>query len=138
MAGQGWLKAAAAQMTKHGSTPRFSPKKESVMHTNYRDLHEHIPPERRGYTVGVPNSQPSTITIDDSELHQQVLDIIQSVLSTTDARSDVRRRLLRHLAENPGHPEQALLEHLRERNRNGGAPRRSAGRQGVGSTARHE
>ena len=108
------------------------------MHTNYRDLHEHIPPERRGYTVGVPNSQPSTITIDDSELHQQVLDIIQSVLSTTDARSDVRRRLLRHRAENPGHPEQALLEHLRERNRNGGAPRRGAARRGVGSTAGHE
>lgn len=107
------------------------------MHTNYRDLHEHIPPERRGYTVGVPNSQPSTVTIDDSELHQQVLDIIQSVLSTTDPRSDVRRRLLRHLAENPGHPEQALLNHLRERNRSGSAPR-GARRQGVGSTAGHE
>jgi hypothetical protein len=124
-------------MTERGSNPQISPKKESVMHRNYRDLHEPIPPERRGYTVGVPNSQPSTITIDDSELHQQVLDIIQTVLSNTDPRSDVRRRLLRHLAENPGHPEQALLEHLRERNRGGGAPRRSAAKQGAGSTPGH-
>jgi hypothetical protein len=90
------------------------------MHREVRDLHEPIPQERWGYTVGVPNSQPSTITIDDSELHQQVLDIIQSVLATSDPRSEVRRRLLRHLAENPGHPEQALLDHLRDRNRRGG------------------
>ena len=90
------------------------------MHREVRDLHEPIPQERWGYTVGVPNSQPSTITIDDSELHQQVLDIIQSVLATADPRSEVRRRLLRHLAENPGHPEQALLDHLRDRNRRGG------------------
>ncbi|MDQ1594934.1 MAG: hypothetical protein QOH40_1490 [Arthrobacter pascens] len=92
------------------------------MHGNYRDLHEPIPPERAGYTIGVPNSQPSTVTIDDSELHQQVLDIIQTVLTTADPRSDVRRRLLRHLAENPGHPEQALLDHLKERNKRNHAP----------------
>jgi hypothetical protein len=106
---------------------QISPKKESVMHRNFRDLHEPIPPERRGYTIGVPNSQPSTITIDDSELHQQVLDIIQSVLTTADPRSEVRRRLLRHLAENPGHPEQALLEHLKERNKRSGAPQPARG-----------
>lgn len=107
---------------QHDSNAQISPKKESVMHRNYRDLHEPIPPERRGYTIGVPNTQPSTITIDDSELHQQVLDIIQNVLTTADPRSDVRRRLLRHLAENPGHPEQALLDHLKERNKRNGAP----------------
>jgi hypothetical protein len=104
------------------------------MHRKYRDLHEHIPPERRGYTVRIQNSQSSTVIIDDSELHQQVLDIIQSVLESTDARSDVRRRLLRHLAENPGHPEQALLDHLRERNRNSGAPAHAPRKQGFGGT----
>jgi hypothetical protein len=101
--------------------------KEPVMHREFRDLHEPIPPERWGYTVAVPYGQPSTVTIDDSELHQQVLDIIQSVLSTADPRSDVRRRLLRHLAENPGHPEQALLEHLRDRNKRGGSSQRTVG-----------
>jgi hypothetical protein len=110
-------------------SPEIYETKEPVMHTKYRDLHEPIPPERWGYTAGGPNAQPSTVTVDDSELHQQVLDIIQNVLSTADPRSDVRRRLLRHLAENPGHPEQALLDHLRERNRRGG-PQQPAGARG--------
>lgn len=107
---------------QRGGTPKISETKEHVMHTKYRDLHEPIPPERWGYTAGLPDAQPSTVTVDDSELHQQVLDIIQNVLTNSDPRSDVRRRLLRHLAENPGHPEQALLDHLRERNRRGGPP----------------
>ena len=38
---------------QHDSKAQISPKKESVMHRNYRDLHEPIPPERRGYTIGV-------------------------------------------------------------------------------------
>lgn len=106
------------------------------MHRNYRDLHEPIPPERRGSTAGVPNTQPSTVTIDDSELHQQVLDIIQNVLTTADPRSDVRRRLLRHLAENPGHPEQALLDHLKERNKRNSTPQ-PAGNHAVRSVPGH-
>lgn len=93
----------------------------------FRDLHEPIPPERQGFSARAASSQPSTVTIDDSELHQQVLDIIQNVLSTADPRSEVRRRLLRHLAEHPGHPEQALLDHLRDRNRRGGRPQPAAG-----------
>ena len=113
-------------MTK---SPRRKPEadsplmKEPVMHTDFRDLYEPIPPERWGHAGAGKLGQPSTVSIDDSELHQQVLDIIQSVLATTDARSEVRRRLLRHLAENPGHPEQALLDHLRDRNRRGGRHR---------------
>jgi hypothetical protein len=97
-------------------------KKESVMHTEFRDLYEPIPPERWGSTVDSAYGQPTTVMVDDSELHQQVLDIIHNVLATADPRSEVRRRLLRHLAENPGHPEQALLDHLRDRNRRGGRP----------------
>jgi hypothetical protein len=102
--------------------------KEPVMHTDFRDLYEPIPSDRWGHAGGDQLGQPSTISVDDSELHQQVLDIIQSVLSTADPRSDVRRRLLRHLAENPGHPEQALLDHLRDRNRRGGRSQRTPGR----------
>jgi hypothetical protein len=94
--------------------------KEPVMHTEFRDLYEPIPPDRWGSTVDSPYGRPTTVMVDDSELHQQVLDIIHNVLATADPRSDVRRRLLRHLAENPGHPEQALLDHLRDRNRRGG------------------
>jgi hypothetical protein len=101
--------------------------KEPVMHTDFRDLYEPIP-ERWGHADGGQYGQPSTISVDDSELHQQVLDIIQSVLATADPRSDVRRRLLRHLAENPGHPEQALLDHLRDRNRRSGRSQRTPGR----------
>ena len=95
------------------------------MHTEFRDLYEPIPPERWGATVDAPFGEPTTVMVDDSELHQQVLDIIHTVLATADPRSEVRRRLLRHLAENPGHPEQALLDHLRDRNRRGGRPARN-------------
>lgn len=102
--------------------------KEPVMHTDFRDLYEPIPPDRWGHASADQFGQSTTVSVDDSELHQQVLDIIQSVLATTDARSDVRRRLLRHLAENPGHPEQALLDHLRDRNRRGGRSPRTGGR----------
>ncbi|MGN7253352.1 hypothetical protein [Arthrobacter sp. SAFR-014] len=94
------------------------------MQTEFRDLYEPIPPERWGATVDAATGEPTTVTVDDSELHQQVLDIIHNVLATADPRSEVRRRLLRHLAENPGHPEQALLDHLRDRNRRGGRPAR--------------
>ena len=98
------------------------------MHTDFRDLYEPIPPERWGHAEGDQFGQPSAISVDDSELHRQVLDIIENVLSTADPRSEVRRRLLRHLAENPGHPEQALLDHLRDRNRRGGRSQRTPGR----------
>ncbi|PNH85483.1 hypothetical protein [Arthrobacter sp. AFG20] len=93
------------------------------MHTDFRDLYEPLPPW--GATVDAPFGEPTTVMVDDSELHQQVLDIIHNVLATADPRSEVRRRLLRHLAENPGHPEQALLDHLRDRNRRGGRPARN-------------
>lgn len=117
-------------MAKRPQTPpgTDSPEvKDTAMIGKFRDLHEPIPPERQGFSARAASSQPSTVTIDDSELHQQVLDIIQNVLSTADPRSEVRRRLLRHLAEHPGHPEQALLDHLRDRNRRGGRPQPAAG-----------
>ncbi|XAS68155.1 hypothetical protein V3C33_02130 [Micrococcaceae bacterium Sec5.7] len=56
----------------------------------------------------------SYVIIDESGLHRQVLDIIDDVLSTSGPRSGVRIHLLRHLAENPDCPLQAMLDHLRD------------------------
>lgn len=48
-------------------------------------------------------------------LREQIIDIILDVLSeSAPVRPEVRAGLLKHLAENPGNPEKALLEHLRD------------------------
>lgn len=47
-------------------------------------------------------------------MRHQVVELILDILGATDQESEVRLRLLRHLAAHPGCPEQALLCHLRE------------------------
>lgn len=47
-------------------------------------------------------------------VRRQVMDVIVDVLSAVATGPDVRTSLLRHLEENPGNPEQALLAHLRD------------------------
>lgn len=47
-------------------------------------------------------------------MRHQVVELILDILAATDPASEVRLRLLRHLAAHPGCPEQALLCHLRE------------------------
>ncbi|HKS03189.1 MAG TPA: hypothetical protein VJS86_16060 [Arthrobacter sp.] len=49
-------------------------------------------------------------------MRRQVMDVIIDVLSAVATGPDVRVSLLRHLEENPGNPEKALLAHLRDRN----------------------
>jgi EAL domain-containing protein (putative c-di-GMP-specific phosphodiesterase class I) len=50
-----------------------------------------------------------------SGLRRQVLEIIDEVLSDSSQATDaVREQLRQHIAANPGHPEEALLEHLSE------------------------
>ena len=50
-------------------------------------------------------------------MRQQVIDLILDIISATDPQSEVRLRLLRHLAAHPDCPEQALLCHLLENSR---------------------
>ena len=52
-------------------------------------------------------------------MRQQVIDLILDIISATNPQSEIRLRLLRHLAAHPGCPEQALLCHLLE---NSGQP----------------
>ncbi|WP_104140959.1 hypothetical protein [Arthrobacter sp. ZGTC131] len=47
-------------------------------------------------------------------MRHQVAEVILDILGATGPESEVRLRLLRHLAAHPGCPEQALLCHLRE------------------------
>ncbi|GAA1255540.1 hypothetical protein GCM10009589_03380 [Arthrobacter pascens] len=61
--------------------------------------------------ASVPGRQDRTM------LRQQVIDLILDIISATDPQSEVRLRLLRHLAAHPGSPEQALLCHLFENSR---------------------
>ncbi len=50
-----------------------------------------------------------------SGLRRQVLEIIDEVLSDSSQATDaVREQLRQHIAAHPGHPEEALLEHLSE------------------------
>ena len=49
-------------------------------------------------------------------MRRQVMDVIIDVLSAVATGPDVRTSLLRHLEENPGSPERALLAHLSDRN----------------------
>ncbi|MCZ2404684.1 hypothetical protein IV498_16235 [Paenarthrobacter sp. Z7-10] len=47
---------------------------------------------------------------------RQALEIIQTVLNDpAPEREEIRARLRRHVATDPGHPELALLKHLLER-----------------------
>lgn len=46
-------------------------------------------------------------------LRRQIMGVISHVLIDEATDMDVRMALLRHLGENPGSPEQALLAHLR-------------------------
>jgi hypothetical protein len=40
--------------------------------------------------------------------------LIGEILGDESLNSEVRLRLLRHISEHPGHPEQAMLAHLQE------------------------
>ena len=53
---------------------------------------------------------------EDWTIRRQVMDVIIDVLSAVATGPDVRTGLLRHLEENPGNPEKALLAHLSDRN----------------------
>ncbi len=60
-------------------------------------------------TGAVPGARPERTV-----MRQQVIDLILDIISATDPQSEVRLRLLRHLAAHPDRPEQALLCHLLE------------------------
>ncbi|WP_181038477.1 hypothetical protein [Arthrobacter sp. ZGTC131] len=49
-----------------------------------------------------------------SVLRWQVLKIIGDVIGNVDTPTEARTGLLRRLQENPDHPEQALLAHLKD------------------------
>lgn len=90
----------------------FNEPKEPGMRIDTRDLHQHVAPQQR--ETAAPEV-PSCVQLGNAELRQQILDIILDVLSDSEpVRPEVRGRLLQHLAENPGHPERALLDHLRD------------------------
>ncbi|MET3935950.1 flagellar basal body P-ring protein FlgI [Arthrobacter sp. OAP107] len=57
-----------------------------------------------------------TYASEDWTMRRQVMDVIIDVLSAVATGPDVRTSLLRHLEENPGSPERALLAHLSDRN----------------------
>ncbi|XAS66620.1 hypothetical protein V3C33_14135 [Micrococcaceae bacterium Sec5.7] len=109
-----------------------------------KDAHELYESEAPGQWVSPASCLASDMGPDYPVLHQQVLDIIDKVLAdSAPEHSEVRRRLLQHLAENPGRPEQALLDHIRDRNNRRG--RRTAlepGHQGsvtqLPPTSRHD
>ncbi|MDQ1057091.1 hypothetical protein QFZ23_000992 [Arthrobacter globiformis] len=56
-----------------------------------------------------------TYVSEDWTIRRQVMDVIIDVLSAVATGPDVRVNLLRHLEENPGNPEKALLAHLSDR-----------------------
>ena len=56
-----------------------------------------------------------TRAAEDRTMRRPVMDVIVDVLSEVATGADVRISLLRHLEENPGNPEKALLAHLRDR-----------------------
>ncbi|MFC7848525.1 hypothetical protein ACFUTU_08635 [Arthrobacter sp. NPDC057388] len=47
-------------------------------------------------------------------LQRQLMRLIGEILGDESLNSEVRLRLLRHISEHPGHPEQAMLAHLQE------------------------
>jgi hypothetical protein len=62
----------------------------------------------------MPRAARNAATPEDLEpLRRQVSAIIDGILSETQAtEATVRERLRRHVADNPGRPEKALLDHL--------------------------
>ncbi|HKS01373.1 MAG TPA: hypothetical protein VJS86_06825 [Arthrobacter sp.] len=47
-------------------------------------------------------------------LRHQIMGVISHVLNDEGTDTHIRMALLRHLGENPGSPERALLAHLRD------------------------
>lgn len=87
------------------------------MRMGIRELHQPTAPQepvsKEWETAGA--EQLSYVRLGNPELRRQIVDIILDVLSDEEpARPEVRARMLQHLAENPGHPERALLDHLRD------------------------
>lgn len=78
--------------------------------SGFSELQPSGSPAPRDACLGRPNR---------TAIRQQVIDLILDIISATDPQSEMRRRLLRHLAAHPGCPEQALLCHLLE---NSGRP----------------
>jgi hypothetical protein len=63
-------------------------------------------------------------------LRRQIMGVISHVLIDEATNMDVRMALLRHLGENPGSPEQALLAHLRDFRGQGTGPAQGPGAAG--------
>ena len=59
--------------------------------------------------VGSPSPE---VDHDPEPLRVQVSAILDAILADTKAEAHVRERLHRHVANNPGQPEKALLKHL--------------------------
>ncbi|MFJ5697669.1 hypothetical protein [Arthrobacter sp. NPDC093139] len=89
------------------------------MRMGIRELHQPTAPQEpvsQEWETAGPE-QFSYVRLGNPELRRQIVDIILDVLSDEEpARPEVRARMLQHLAENPGHPERALLDHLRDPN----------------------
>ncbi|MDQ1596029.1 MAG: hypothetical protein QOH40_2585 [Arthrobacter pascens] len=87
------------------------------MRMGIRELHQTPAPQEtvpQVWETAAPG-QLACVQLGNPELRRQIVDIILDVLSDEEpARPEVRARLLQHLAENPGHPERALLDHLRD------------------------
>lgn len=47
-------------------------------------------------------------------MHRQLMRLMGEILGDEGLNSEIRLALLRHISEHPGHPEQAMLAHLRE------------------------
>lgn len=71
---------------------------------------------QRPAPVHTPVTAPARVSI----LRWQVLAIIGDVIGNVDTPSETRTGLLRRLQENPDHPEQALLAHLKDRQKKAG------------------
>ena len=56
-----------------------------------------------------------TYASEDRTIRRQVMDVIIDVLSAVATGPDVLISRVRHLEENPGNPERALLAHLSDR-----------------------
>lgn len=81
-------------------------------------LGEHQQTDRCWRPCPVPDPVPvPALGPERTVMREQVIDLILDILSATDPQSEVRRRLLRHLAAHPDCPEQALLCHLLENSR---------------------
>jgi hypothetical protein len=88
----------AATPAESGSTVLQFPR---LGHTKHRSVR----PRPRHFRGADPDLEP---------LRRQATSIIDEVLAGTDPEeADVREKLQWHVANNPGQPEKALLEHLR-------------------------